>query len=96
VVPELAIREMRREELDTLVEWAADEGWNPGRNDAQIFWDTDPQGFVAAEQGGELIGGGSIVSPMAAASASWDCSSSGRISAANGSASNCGFVAVTS
>ena len=53
---------MRRAELDTLVEWAADEGWNPGRNDAQIFWDTDPQGFVAAEQGGELIGGGSIVS----------------------------------
>jgi hypothetical protein len=33
---------MRRAELDTLVEWAADEGWNPGRNDAQIFWDTDP------------------------------------------------------
>ena len=60
--PDLAIREMRRAELDTLVEWAADEGWNPGRNDAQIFWDTDPQGFVAAEQGGELIGGGSIVS----------------------------------
>jgi hypothetical protein len=62
VVPDLAIREMSRAELDTLVEWAADEGWNPGRNDAQIFWDTDPQGFVAAEQGGELIGGGSTVS----------------------------------
>ncbi|MFZ2140745.1 MAG: GNAT family N-acetyltransferase [Xanthobacteraceae bacterium] len=62
MVPDLAIREMRRAELDTLVEWAADEGWNPGSNDAQIFWDTDPQGFVAAEQGGELIGGGSIVS----------------------------------
>ena len=53
---------MRRAELDTLMEWAADVGWNPGRNDAQIFWDTDPQGFVAAEQGSELIGGGSIVS----------------------------------
>src|ERR1700730_2646648 len=62
VVPDLAIREMSRAELDTLVEWAADEGWKPGRNDAQIFWDTDPQGFVAAEQGGELIGGGSTVS----------------------------------
>ena len=61
-MPELVIREMTRAELDTLVGWAADEGWNPGLNDAQIFWDTDPQGFIAAEWGGELIGGGSIVS----------------------------------
>jgi len=59
---ELVIREMTRAELDTLVEWAANEGWNPGNNDAQIFWDTDPEGFVAAEIGGELIGGGSVVS----------------------------------
>ncbi len=62
MVTELAIRAMTRSELDALVEWAANEGWNPGRNDAQIFWDTDPEGFVAAELGGELIGGGSIVS----------------------------------
>jgi GNAT superfamily N-acetyltransferase len=62
MVAELVIRAMTRPELDTLVEWAANEGWNPGRNDAQIFWDTDPEGFVAAELGGELIGGGSIVS----------------------------------
>jgi len=59
---ELVIRGMTRAELDTLVEWAADEGWNPGENDAQIFWNTDPDGFVAAELGGKLIGGGSIVS----------------------------------
>jgi len=62
MLPELVIREMKRAELDILVEWAANEGWNPGLTDAQIFWDTDPQGFVAAELGGELIGGGSIVS----------------------------------
>jgi ribosomal protein S18 acetylase RimI-like enzyme len=62
MVPELVIRAMTRVELDTLMEWAANEGWNPGNNDAQIFWDTDPEGFVAAELGGELIGGGSIVS----------------------------------
>lgn len=62
MAPELVIRQMTRTELDTLVEWAANEGWNPGRHDAQIFWETDPEGFVAAELGGELIGGGSIVS----------------------------------
>jgi GNAT superfamily N-acetyltransferase len=62
MVPALVIREMTRADLDTLVEWAAAEGWNPGLSDARIFWDTDPRGFVAAELGGELIGGGSVVS----------------------------------
>ncbi|NJD07851.1 MAG: GNAT family N-acetyltransferase [Methylococcaceae bacterium] len=60
--PELILRPMSRTELDVLVEWAAAEGWNPGRNDAQIFWDSDPKGFIAAELGGELVAGGSIVS----------------------------------
>jgi Acetyltransferase (GNAT) domain/Acetyltransferase (GNAT) family len=58
---EMNIRRMTRGELDTLVEWAAREGWNPGLDDAEVFWDTDPEGFVAAEIGGELVGGGSIV-----------------------------------
>ena len=55
------IRRMTRQELDTLVEWAAAEGWNPGLDDADVFWATDPEGFVAAEIDGEPIGGGSIV-----------------------------------
>lgn len=62
MVPELVMRAMTRAELDTLVDWAAKEGWNPGIHDADIFWQTDPEGFVAAELDGELIGGGSIVS----------------------------------
>lgn len=53
---------MRRPELDVLVDWAAAEGWNPGLHDAEIFWETDPEGFVAAELDGALAGGGSIVS----------------------------------
>ena len=59
---ELRIRPMSRSELDILISWAANEGWNPGLHDADIFWDTDPSGYVAAEIDGELIGGGSIVS----------------------------------
>lgn len=59
---QITIRQMRRDELDTLVEWAADEGWNPGLDDADVFWKTDPQAFIAAELKGELAGGGSIVS----------------------------------
>lgn len=62
IVDQLVIRPMTRDELDTLVEWAAQEGWNPGIDDAQVFWDTDPEGFIAAELEGQLIGGGSIVS----------------------------------
>lgn len=58
---DMNIRRMTRDEFDVLVEWAALEGWNPGLNDAEVFWATDPDGFVVAEIDGELIGGGSIV-----------------------------------
>jgi GNAT superfamily N-acetyltransferase len=58
----VTIRPMARAELDVLVGWAAEEGWNPGLNDADLFWGTDPAGFVAAEAHGALVGGGSIVS----------------------------------
>lgn len=59
---DIVFRAMRREELDTLVGWAAAEGWNPGRDDAEAFWATDPDAFIAAELDGALVGGGSIVS----------------------------------
>jgi ribosomal protein S18 acetylase RimI-like enzyme len=58
---DMNVRQMTRDELDILVDWAAREGWNPGLDDANVFWATDSQGFVAAEINGELIGGGSIV-----------------------------------
>lgn len=64
-LPPPDLRTLRREELDTLVDWAAAEGWNPGLDDGEVFWGTDPAGFVAAEldlgSGRELVGGGSIV-----------------------------------
>ncbi|MCO5197869.1 MAG: GNAT family N-acetyltransferase [Anaerolineae bacterium] len=59
---ELDIRNMTRAEVDTLVDWAAQEGWNPGLHDADVFWATDPDAFIAAERNGELIGGGAITS----------------------------------
>jgi Acetyltransferase (GNAT) domain/Acetyltransferase (GNAT) family len=58
---DLRIRPLRREELDHLIEWAAEEGWNPGLDDADVFWRTDPEGFIGAELDGALVGGGSIV-----------------------------------
>lgn len=59
---ELHMRPMTRSEVDILVEWAAQEGWNPGLHDAEIFWNTDPDAFWAAQLGDEMIGGGAIVS----------------------------------
>ncbi|MBI2465151.1 GNAT family N-acetyltransferase [Candidatus Shapirobacteria bacterium] len=59
---EYKIRQATREELDIAVGWAAKEGWNPGLGDAEVFWKTDPEGFVALEVDGEMVGSGSIVS----------------------------------
>jgi GNAT superfamily N-acetyltransferase len=59
---ELVIRNMTRPEVDELVSWAAREGWNPGLHDAELFWTTDPEAFIAADLDGELIGGGAITS----------------------------------
>ncbi|WIO74056.1 GNAT family N-acetyltransferase [Porticoccaceae bacterium LTM1] len=58
----LNIRNMTRPEVDTLVEWAAVEGWNPGMHDADLFWAADPDAFIAAEIDREMIGGGAITS----------------------------------
>jgi len=58
----LVIRQMSRSEVDELVDWAAQEGWNPGLHDADLFWATDPDAFVAAEVDQTLIGGGAITS----------------------------------
>lgn len=55
------VRPLRRTELDTVLGWAADEGWNPGLADATAFWAADPHGFWAIEVGGELVGSASFV-----------------------------------
>jgi GNAT superfamily N-acetyltransferase len=57
---ELTIRNMTRTEVDQLVDWAAKEGWNPGLHDAELFWHTDPEAYIAAEIDGEMVGGGAI------------------------------------
>lgn len=59
---QLVIRNMTRSEVDNLVDWAAREGWNPGLHDADVFWATDSEAFIAADLGGVLIGGGAITS----------------------------------
>ncbi|MEO0796511.1 MAG: GNAT family N-acetyltransferase [Verrucomicrobiota bacterium] len=57
----LRFRPMQRDELDLAVSWATAEGWNPGKDDADIFWDTDPDGYIVACLDDEVVGTGSIV-----------------------------------
>lgn len=44
---ELAIKIMRRLDLDVAMQWASLEGWNPGLHDADAFYHADPSGFFA-------------------------------------------------
>jgi len=52
---EYVMRQMTRAELDAVIEWAAREGWNPGRHDAEAFFATDPSGFYVGVLDGEVI-----------------------------------------
>lgn len=39
------IKTMRRPDIDIAIRWASLEGWNPGLNDAEAFYNADPSGF---------------------------------------------------
>jgi GNAT superfamily N-acetyltransferase len=49
------IRTMQPEELQIAIDWARQEGWNPGLYDASCFYAADPKGFFIGEQEGEII-----------------------------------------
>lgn len=40
------VRIMDRKEIDTAIDWAEVEGWNPGNHDAECFHVADPNGFL--------------------------------------------------
>lgn len=42
------IRRLKSFEFPLAVEWAANEGWNPGLADAEVFYNSDPDGFWGA------------------------------------------------
>jgi GNAT superfamily N-acetyltransferase len=59
-LPDPTFRPLASEEVSILIEWAAEEGWNPGLGDAEAFWAADPEAFWGMEIDGELVGGGAI------------------------------------
>ncbi|MDL2405309.1 GNAT family N-acetyltransferase [Rhizobium calliandrae] len=56
-----AVRAMRAGELELALEWARQEGWNPGVDDALAFWEADPSGFFIGAIGEVPVGCISVV-----------------------------------
>jgi predicted N-acetyltransferase YhbS len=54
-------RQMTLADLETVLDWAAAEGWNPGLDDARAFLAADPQGFFVAEDNGQPVAAISVV-----------------------------------
>ncbi len=52
---DLTISPMSAADLDTVIDWAAQEGWNPGLHDASAFHAADPDGFLLARYAGEPV-----------------------------------------
>lgn len=48
-------------QVATIVDWAADEGWNPGLSDAQAFHTADPGGFLLGSIDGAPVAAISLV-----------------------------------
>ncbi|GAA6190416.1 GNAT family N-acetyltransferase [Phaeobacter sp. NW0010-22] len=60
-MPDYIVRPMTPMEVQTAIQWAADEGWNPGLADADSFLSVDPQGFWGGFLDGEMIASISVV-----------------------------------
>ena len=59
---EITVQKISKQDLTTLIGWASQEGWNPGKYDVDVFWNTDPDGFYGCKVNNELIAGGAIIS----------------------------------
>ena len=57
----LEIRPISREEFDTAVSWAREEGWNPGLADGDCFYASDPGGYLMAFEDGLPLASISVV-----------------------------------
>ncbi|SFA75601.1 hypothetical protein SAMN05421688_0627 [Poseidonocella pacifica] len=59
------MRVARPDDIDLMLDWAADEGWNPGLEDAAAFRAADPHGFFVTEAKGVPIAAISVVNHSA-------------------------------
>ncbi len=57
----ICCRTATRDEVHLALDWAADEGWNPGLDDAAAFYAADPEGFFVATEEGQPVAVISVV-----------------------------------
>ncbi|MFH8255318.1 GNAT family N-acetyltransferase [Streptomyces roseolus] len=57
----LTVAPATRAEWELVRSWAAEEGWNPGRADADAFFAQDPAGFFLGRLDGEPVSAVSVV-----------------------------------
>lgn len=46
---------MSEAEVSTAIDWARQEGWNPGKHDASLFFQADPSGFLCGKIQEQII-----------------------------------------
>jgi GNAT superfamily N-acetyltransferase len=61
VAARLSIAVAGRADVAMILDWAADEGWNPGLDDALAFHAADPDGFLLGSIAGEPVAAISVV-----------------------------------
>ncbi len=57
----VSIESMTQNDVQVAIQWAKQEGWNPGIHDAECFFKADPHGFYAAKLDDQIVGTFSIV-----------------------------------
>ena len=56
-----SIEQMNSEDLELAIDWAAQEGWNPGLYDARCFYAADESGYLKGVLNGDMIASISVV-----------------------------------
>lgn len=59
--PNYRIVRAHEDEMPVMIEWAKNEGWNPGLNDASCFYQADPNGFFLGKIHDEIVAMGAAV-----------------------------------
>ena len=59
--PDYKIKTMSRHDFDVAIEWAANEGWNPGLHDGDAYYGTDNNGFLMGWLGDVPVSSISVV-----------------------------------
>jgi len=52
----ITVKNASRREMPIFIDWAREEGWNPGIHDIDVFYNTDPNGFFICYFDDEPVG----------------------------------------